>query len=233
MDLCGKSLVVVGGTGEIGRVLVRALAERGARPRVIGRNTVQLEQVARFAERTARLDLRDSFAARRALAEVTDDAGCDGLLLCAGRVAFAETGKLPAPLVRELFEVNLLGAISVIEAALPLIRTPGVVAALTGAVVRTRPARMAHYVAAKAGLSAYLDVLRREHRRRGLLVVDAQPPHVETGFACRAIYGSPPALPAGISASEVAERLLDAISEDQPVVQWPLPATMRAGRLAS
>ncbi|MCL6441462.1 MAG: SDR family NAD(P)-dependent oxidoreductase [Thermoleophilum sp.] len=233
MELAGKSVVVAGGTGEIGRELVAALRERGADPLVLGRDAVALEHIRRSGTRAFPFDLRQPGTLRSALENLTGGAGIDGLVLCAGKVAFAEDGKIPQPVARELFEVNLLGAVALIESALATIRTPGFVCAITGAVVSTRPARMAHYVAAKAGLSAYLDVLRREQRRRGLLIVDVQPPHVETGFARRSLYGSPPALPTGIGPHEVAERVLDAVADEQPVVQWPLPATARAGRLAS
>ncbi|NBN90183.1 MAG: hypothetical protein EBV24_07760 [Actinobacteria bacterium] len=74
---------------------------------------------------------------------------------------------------------------------------------------------MAAYTAAKAGLSAACPVLRRELRSRKINVIDARPPHTETGLATRAIFGDAPKMKQGLEAEVVAKRIVDAIVNDE------------------
>jgi cyclic-di-GMP-binding biofilm dispersal mediator protein len=45
-------------------------------------------------------------------------------------------------------------------------------------------------------------------------LVDARPPHTETGLANRPIAGEPPTLPPGLGPEQVAARLVQAIEDD-------------------
>ena len=66
--------------------------------------------------------------------------------------------------------------------------------------------------AVKAGLSAATQALRRELRRRGIQVLDARPPHTETGLADRPIWGTAPAMPSGLDPALVARVIVDGIA---------------------
>jgi cyclic-di-GMP-binding biofilm dispersal mediator protein len=60
----------------------------------------------------------------------------------------------------------------------------------------------------------------REFRRRRIDVIDARPPHTETGLANRAIAGVVPKMPLGLEPDAVARRIVDAIGageRDLPV----------------
>jgi cyclic-di-GMP-binding biofilm dispersal mediator protein len=74
---------------------------------------------------------------------------------------------------------------------------------------------MAAYTAAKAGLSAACPVLRRELRGRKINVIDARPPHTETGLATRAIFGAAPKMKEGLQPDVVGVRIVDAIVNDE------------------
>ena len=67
--------------------------------------------------------------------------------------------------------------------------------------------------ASKAAVRAFDEALAREARRTGLRVIDARPPHTETGLASRAIAGEAPAMPAGIAPERVATVICDALEE--------------------
>jgi cyclic-di-GMP-binding biofilm dispersal mediator protein len=54
-------------------------------------------------------------------------------------------------------------------------------------------------------------VLRRELRSRKISVLDARPPHTETGLATRPLYGHAPAMKEGLSPVSVAERIIAGI----------------------
>jgi cyclic-di-GMP-binding biofilm dispersal mediator protein len=58
-------------------------------------------------------------------------------------------------------------------------------------------------------------VLRRELRSRKINVIDARPPHTETGLATRAIFGDAPKMKQGLEAEVVAKRIVDAIVNDE------------------
>jgi cyclic-di-GMP-binding biofilm dispersal mediator protein len=51
----------------------------------------------------------------------------------------------------------------------------------------------------------------RELRRRRIDVVDARPPHTETGLATRPIAGIAPKMPQGLTPDTVAARIVAAV----------------------
>lgn len=54
-----------------------------------------------------------------------------------------------------------------------------------------------------ACFSAYLAALRRDSRRYGLAVIDVSPPHLDTRFTERALFGQAPELPPPLDVSAV------------------------------
>ncbi len=105
--------------------------------------------------------------------------------------------------MEELFEVNALGPMAVIRAALPHVADGGAVAVLTGVVAELPLAGMAGYAASKAAMASWLGSLRRELRRRRIAVMDARLPHMDTGLVDRALTGLPPRLPPGHNVDDV------------------------------
>ena len=53
-----------------------------------------------------------------------------------------------------------------------------------------------------------------EARRAKVRVIDARPPHTETGLADRAIAGEPPAFPPGLTPDAVAATIVAALADD-------------------
>ena len=72
---------------------------------------------------------------------------------------------------------------------------------------------MAAYSATKAALTAADTALARELRRVGVRVIDARPPHTETGLTDRAIAGVAPRLAPGLDPATVARGILDAMAD--------------------
>ena len=86
---------------------------------------------------------------------------------------------------------------------------------ISGIVAETPTAGLVSYSAAKAGISAGFRVLAREVRPRGISVIDARPPHTETGLAGRPLHGEPPKMRPGLDPGVAAERLVRAIEHDE------------------
>jgi cyclic-di-GMP-binding biofilm dispersal mediator protein len=93
----------------------------------------------------------------------------------------------------------------------PLAESKGFFAAITGVVAEQPFPGLVAYGASKAALSNGLAGLRREVRRQGVQVLDARPPHTETGLATRPLAGTAPRMPQGLDPHHVARRVVDAI----------------------
>jgi cyclic-di-GMP-binding biofilm dispersal mediator protein len=128
----------------------------------------------------------------------------------AGVVGFGTLADMDPEAVETLVRVDLLGPLALMRAALAHL-DGGFVVNLTGVVAEQPVAGLSVYSAAKAGLSAATRALSRELRRRRILVVDARPPHTETGLALRPVAGEAPRLPEGLDPTDVAERIIRAI----------------------
>ena len=89
---------------------------------------------------------------------------------------------------------------------------------ITGVVAEQPVLKMGPYLAAKAGLSAATRALAVELKRQGLVVIDARPPHTETGLASRAIHGTAPRFGKGLDPRLVAEVIIEAIESGQTEV---------------
>ena len=110
----------------------------------------------------------------------------------------------------ELVVANFTGPLRVMRAAIPHLEG-GFLVNLTGVVAEQPVGGMAAYSAVKAGFSAATRALSRELRRNRIQVLDARPPHTETGLAGRPIEGTAPPLPEGLSPDRVAVQVIEAL----------------------
>lgn len=218
-SLEGRAVLVVGASGGLGRPLAELLAQAGARLAVTARDPGRLSGVPGTPLVG---DLRTAGDPARLVAEaVSVLGGLDGLVITSGIVAFGPVGSLSDAVLTDLFTVNTLAPIRLMEAAIPALtesasagREPFVVT-LSAVVAEQPTAGMAAYSAAKAALTAYDAAASRELRRAGIRLIDARPPHTETGLAHRPAAGEPPRLPTGLSPETVSSRIVRGILEDQ------------------
>jgi cyclic-di-GMP-binding biofilm dispersal mediator protein len=215
------SVLVAGATGGLGAPIARRLAASGARLTLLGRDPRRVQALGLDAA-VATGDLRDAGTAEQAVAAAVAAHGrLDGLVVAAGAVAFGPAADLPDEVLLDLVLVNTVAPIRLLRAALPHLaasaadgRSPFVVN--ISAVVAEHPtAGMAAYSASKAALTAHDVAVGRELRRAGIRVIDARPPHTETGLAQRPLAGTAPRLPAGLAPDAVAARVVGAIEDDE------------------
>jgi cyclic-di-GMP-binding biofilm dispersal mediator protein len=128
---------------------------------------------------------------------------------------------VPDDALLDLFLINTIAPIRLLQAALPHLvasreagNSPFVVN-LSAVVAEQPTAGMAAYSASKAALTAYDSAAARELRRAKIRLIDARPPHTETGLADRPIAGSAPRLPHGLAPEDVAGRVVSAILNDE------------------
>ncbi|MFH8253720.1 SDR family NAD(P)-dependent oxidoreductase [Streptomyces roseolus] len=205
MNAVEKKVLLVGATGGIGGIATRQLAGHGAATALAGRDPERLR--ARGAAlgglpwRT--FDAYDLDGCAR-LAPWAGEVlgGLDAVVVAVGVAAFGAAADVSDASAEHLFTVNALCPMAVVRGALPVLPRGGVAVVVTGEIVDRPPLGTADYAAAKAALAMWLRVTGREARRDGITLVDARPPHLDTGFASRAVAGSPPALGPGADPEE-------------------------------
>lgn len=209
--------MIAGGSGVLGSYIAAELDDRGAHLVIAGRDQARLDRVVAGLGSgvSSQFDIRSPVSARVPIdAALARFGRVDGLVNAAGVVAFGPLESYPEEVIDDLISTNFLGPLHMLSSALKDLEG-GFVVNVSGVVAESPFPNMSPYVAAKAGLSALGKSLGRELRRKGILVVDARPPHTETGLANRAIHGEPLRFPHGVAPGLVARVIVEAIEADQ------------------
>lgn len=209
--MTGRSVLIAGASGGLGREIASVLASRGARLTLVGRDAARLEALGIEGRRVA-LDLRDVDACRSAVQAAVEHGGAlDVVVNAVGVVAFGPVDELSVDVMEELFLTNTFVPIMLATAALPALAQGGTLVNISGVIAEQNLPGMAAYGASKAAVRSFDEALGREARRRGVRVLDARPPHTETGLAGRAIAGTAPRMPQGLDPAHVARVICDAL----------------------
>ncbi len=208
IDLNGKNVLVLGGSGELGSRIIAELRQRGATVLGTGRDHQRLEN--RAGSELA-FDLQSHDPAHLIQQTVSALGRLDGIVNAAGVVAFGPLEELSDAALDELVATNFTAPLRILREALPYLEG-GFWVSITGVVAEQPVGGMVAYSAVKAGLSAATRALTRELRRRKIHVLDARPPHTETGLATRPIEGTPPPLPEGLDPDDVARRIVEGLA---------------------
>lgn len=208
-------MLVVGATGGLGSRVAKRLSARGARLTMVGGTQDHIEALE-VPGTTLRLDLRLPANVERAVAAAVENAGqLDAVVNAAGVVAFGPVADLSRATAEHLFLLNAFMPMMLAQAALGHLSEGGVIVNISGVIAERPMPGMAAYSASKAALMAFDAGLAREARRDGVRVIDARPPHTETGLADRPIAGTAPRLPTGLDPDAVAERIVRAIADGE------------------
>lgn len=209
--LAGASALVAGATGGLGSAIASELAARGAVLTLVSRRPERLNALAVAGHRVA-LDLRSPDNCVDAVAEAVQHSGpLDVVVNAVGVVAFGPIGELSVDTMEELFLTNTFVPIMLAKAALAQANEGATLVNISGVIAETNLAGMAAYGASKAAVRSFDEALAREARRRKVKVLDARPPHTETGLADRPIEGTAPKMPTGLDPAHVARVIVDAI----------------------
>src|SRR4051812_25263675 len=180
-DWGGRTVVVTGGTGALGRAVVGRLLEAGAKPIVTWRSERELRE-SKVAE-----------GARAQQADVADEAAVQALYAGAGDVwasihlvgafAMAPVEKTTAADFRKMFEVNALSCFLCCREAVRAMRRAGRGGRIVN--VGARPAvvptgGMIAYGTAKAAVASITQSLAGEGKKDGILVNAVLPSLMDT-----------------------------------------------------
>ena len=204
--------MVVGGSGVLGGELVRQLVGRGARVLATCSSAASATRVPDVADLKLLCDLTSTESIDVLTNYLNQSTQLDGIVIASGLVGFGGSEQTPTAEALKLTQVNYLGPAQLISSLLPNLKRavhPFVVA-ITGVVAEKVFPGMHAYTASKTAFAAWLDSLRLE--QRGMQILDARPGHTETGLAGRAVFGTAPGFPVGMTAEHVVGRIVDALA---------------------
>lgn len=209
--MAGASVLIAGASGGLGSQLAAELDRRGAVLTLVARRSDRLDAVPAAGARLA-TDLRSPDGCERAIESTIDHGGrLDMVINAVGVVAFGAVADLSIDAMEELFLTNTFVPIMLARAAAGRIEPGGAIVNISGVIAEQNLPGMAAYGASKAALRSFDEAIRREFRRSKVRVLDARPPHTETGLADRAIEGETPRFAAGLSPAAVAVAICDAL----------------------
>lgn len=209
--VAGASILVAGATGGLGSALAIELDRRGATLTLVARSEDRLDELAVPGARFL-ADLRTPDACQHAVGAAIDHAGrIDVVVNAVGVVAFGPVAELSTDTMEELFLTNTFLPMMLATAAAARIEAGGAIVNISGVIAEQNLPGMAAYGASKAAVRSFDEALARELRRTKVRVLDARPPHTETGLAGRAIEGQAPTMPQGLDPDHVAVVICDAL----------------------
>jgi NAD(P)-dependent dehydrogenase (short-subunit alcohol dehydrogenase family) len=183
-----RAIVVSGGTGSLGRAVVRAALDAGARVAVPYRSPAEWESLRDGRPDDGRLfgakaNLADPMeAARFVEAAASSLGGLDGVAALAG--AYAGSGPFEQATVEEwtrMIETNLGTAASLCRAALPhLLKAGGSAVTVGSRSAEGGGAGAAAYAVSKMGVIALTRALAAENRTRGVRFNCISPGTIDT-----------------------------------------------------
>ncbi|MSR07273.1 MAG: SDR family oxidoreductase [Gemmatimonadetes bacterium] len=178
------AVVVTGASSGIGAAIVRDLAERGFRVFGTVRRARDGEEVEAAGGIPVTLDVAYIPGIERAKDAVERSLGglpLRALVNNAGIAAVGAIELLDLDVLRKALEVNVVGAVAVTQAFLPLLRAAkGRVVNISSVSARMALPFAGPYAASKAALEAISDSLRRELLPTGVDVIVIQPGSVRT-----------------------------------------------------
>jgi len=201
-----KTAMVWGAGGGIGKALVERLMENDWEVVGVARHEGASTDVGSI--RVA-ADVAHPEDVQQAVEQAQAEVGEVSLWIYAvGDIMSTRVSEMSADDWRRILDANLSGAFTAVQTSLPLLSEDAHIVFLGGVSERLRLPGLSAYAAAKAGLEALGDVLRKEQRGRRVTVV--RPKAVDTTLWDKVPFS----LPRGaVQPHELAERILAAHEE--------------------
>lgn len=228
-----RTALVTGASSGIGRELAVQLAKLGVKVYAAARRLDRLEQLRTELGETIvplQLDVADAdatFARVQAL-----DVECGGLELVVANAGVADLSsarRVDWPVIRNVIDVNVTGAVATLCGALPgmVQRGRGHLAGMASLAARVPIPKSSTYCASKAFLSMWLDSVRFDVKKAGVTVTVIQPGFVKSEATAKAKR----TLPFLLETDDAVRRIVASlISRDELCAfPWQLTTAIGAG----
>jgi NAD(P)-dependent dehydrogenase (short-subunit alcohol dehydrogenase family) len=229
----GRVAIVTGASSGIGEATARALAGRGAAVVLAARTEEKLQ----FVEReilaaggqalAVKTDVMDEASIQVMVERTVGEFGSlDILVNNAGLGLSGRVAELRPEDLRYLFEVNLIGPLRCMQAALPYIPQGGHIINVSSVLGKRAIPEVGGYCATKFALNALSDALRVEIAERGITVTSVYPGTTRTAFRenSRRTKGEKRGWrPKGVLPEKVAEKIAHAAEKGSRDVYITLP----------
>jgi NAD(P)-dependent dehydrogenase (short-subunit alcohol dehydrogenase family) len=179
MSLEGKTCIVTGGAGALGKAVCDTLMAAGAKVMALDHAAMPAEQPG-----IGNVDLSDPAKASAAVDKaVAQMGGLYALVNIAGGFRFEKLGDGKVDTWDFLYNVNLKTAVSACKAALPHLvknKSGRIVNIGAGAAAKPAGAGMGAYTASKAGVAKLTESLAEETKAQGITVNAVLPSTIDT-----------------------------------------------------
>jgi short-subunit dehydrogenase len=246
MELAGKVVVVTGASMGIGEAIARVFANEGASVVLLSRDSARAE-AARVRigcpERTVALscDVRNSEEIDRVLALTLHHfKQVDVWINNAGHGLIDSVAEVEMQACHELFETNFFGALSAMQAVIPVMRQQGggTIINISSVAGHIPVPFNASYSATKFALNAIGKAAGVELKRDGIHVLTVCPGYVRTAFSENSVRGNElkkvrPASVRGITAERVARATLRGYLKQkrEVIVPWTMHVPVKLYQL--
>ena len=197
--------IVWGAAGGIGRALVDKLNTDGWRVIAVTHETANIDAATVSME----ANVGDEFDVQRAvMAAGQESPEIDLFIYAVGDITSEPAGKMAPKTWRRIIESNLDGAYYATHHSLPLLTAAAPLVYIGAVSERMRLPGLSAYAAAKAGLEAFAETIRKEERKRKVIVV--RPGAVQTDFWDKVPFKMPAS---ALTPQAVAEKVLAAVRD--------------------
>ena len=200
--------MVWGASGGIGRTLVQALVDEGWQVIAVAR---QADELTTITPHVFDADISSPYEVEVAVCTAGRIVGAVDLwVYSVGDILSAKVEQLAPDTWQRLIDANLTGAFTTTHYSLPLLAENAHLVYVGAITERLRLPGLSAYVAAKSGLEAYAEALRKEERKRRVTVL--RPAAVETPFWEKVRMRLPKQ---ALTADDVAKRILTIYGEGE------------------
>ncbi|WP_194892730.1 oxidoreductase [Catenulispora pinisilvae] len=181
--MTARTALVTGASSGIGAATSRKLQDLGFTVYGAARRAERLRALTERDIRVLEMDLTDDASLRAGVEKIVAETGrIDLLVNCAGYGAYGALEDVPADEARRQFEVNVLGAVRLIQLVLPYMRTQrgGTIVNVTSVGGKIYTPLGGWYHATKHALEVLSDCLRIETKPFGVNVIVIEPGSIKT-----------------------------------------------------